>query len=113
MEKFVQFYNKNVASENLDDEHYIHPLMSSCHILSTFLHIHPFYDGNGRVGCSLMALYLSQAGYPPPVFQQFDQKVYADALYKAQAEKDLIPLYNLVIGTIYDILASHSQLPFK
>ncbi|CAG8697890.1 7079_t:CDS:2, partial [Ambispora gerdemannii] len=94
MEKFVQFYNKNVSSGNLD-EHYIHPLMSSCRILSAFLHIHPFYDGNGRVGRSLMALYLSHAGYPPPVFQQLDRKVYADALYEAQAQKDPIMLYNL------------------
>ncbi|CAG8456868.1 3427_t:CDS:2 [Diversispora eburnea] len=114
MEKFVQFYNKNVVINNdLDDENYNNPLISSCHILSTFLHIHPFYDGNGRVGRSLMALYLSHAGYPPPVFQQLDRKVYFDALYKAQAQKDPIPLYNLIIGTIYDILALHSCFPLK
>ncbi|RHZ63489.1 hypothetical protein Glove_329g65 [Diversispora epigaea] len=113
MEKFVQFYNKNVTNNNIDDENYIHPLISSCHILSTFLHINPFYDGNGRVGRSLMALYLSHAGYPPPVFQQLDRKVYVNALCKTQAQKDPIPLYNLVVGAISDILASHSCLPFE
>ncbi|RHZ54283.1 hypothetical protein Glove_428g124 [Diversispora epigaea] len=110
MEKFIQFYNKKDSCDTFD-EHHIHPLMRSCRILSAFLQIHPFYDGNGRVGRSLMALYLSHAGYPPPVFQELDRKVYADALFIAQKNKDPIPLYDLVIGTIYDILASQSWLP--
>ena len=57
MEKFVQFYNKNITDDNLDDEHYTHPFMRSYRILSAFLHYHPFHDdSNGRVGRSLMAL---------------------------------------------------------
>ncbi|CAG8772063.1 30888_t:CDS:2 [Gigaspora margarita] len=88
-ERFVQFY-KTVTGDN-DEPYQIHPLMNACRILSSFLHIHPFYDGNGRVGLSLMALYLARGGFPPLVFQQLDRKEYADALYKAQAEKDMNP----------------------
>ena len=103
MERFVQFYNKTVTSDN-DEPYQIHPLMNACRILSSFLHIHPFYDGNGRVGRSLMALYLARGGFPPLVL--LDRKEYVDALYKAQAEKDMVPLYKIMIGTIFNILAS-------
>ncbi|CAJ0627401.1 2350_t:CDS:2 [Entrophospora sp. SA101] len=115
MERFVQFYNKTVTSDNVEDHepYQIHPLMNACRILSSILHIHPFYNGNGRMGRSLMALYLARGGFPPLVFQQLDRKEYADALYKAQAEKDMVPLYNIVIGIIYDILASYTWLPIK
>ncbi|CAG8644977.1 4124_t:CDS:2, partial [Paraglomus brasilianum] len=90
-ERFVQFYNKTVTSDNVEvhEPYQIHPLMNACRILSSILHIHPFYDGNGRVGRLLMALYLARGGFPPLVFQQLDRKEYADALYKAQAEKDM------------------------
>ncbi|CAI2177342.1 17404_t:CDS:2, partial [Funneliformis geosporum] len=91
-----------VTSDNVGyhESYQMHPLMNACRILSFFLHIHPFYDGNGRVGLSLMALYLARGGLPPLVFQQLDRKEYADALYKAQAEKDMVPLYNIAIGNI-------------
>nr|CAG8511433.1 6970_t:CDS:2 [Entrophospora candida] len=115
MERFIQFYNKTVTSNNVDDHepYQIHPLMNAYRILSSFLHIHLFYDGNGRVGHSLMALYLAHDGFPPLVFQQLDRKEYAYALYKAQAEKDMVPLYDIVIGTIIDILASYTWLPIR
>ena len=112
MERFVQFYNKTVTSDN-DEPYQIHPLMNACRIHSSFLQIHPFFDGNGRVGRSLMALYLARNGFPPLVFQHLDRKEYIDAVYKAQAEKDMVPLYNIVIGTIFDILASYTVCGYK
>ncbi|RIB21891.1 fido domain-containing protein [Gigaspora rosea] len=110
-ERFIKFY-KTVTSDNVDDDepYQIHPLMNACRIHSSFLHIHPFYDGNGRVGRLLMALYLARGGFPPLVFQLFDRKEYADALYRAQAEKDMVPLYNIVIGTIFDSLSSYTPI---
>jgi hypothetical protein len=39
--------------------------MNACRILSSLLHIYPFYNGNEHVGDSLMALYLAHGNYPP------------------------------------------------
>ncbi|CAG8682226.1 15530_t:CDS:2 [Cetraspora pellucida] len=84
-ERFVQFYNKTVTSNNVNYHklYQIHFLMNACHILLFFFHIHPFYDDNRHIGCSLMTLYLAHDSFLLLVFQQLDQKEYADTLYKA------------------------------
>jgi Fic family protein len=46
MERFIQFRNECIKNTNF------HPLLTACRILSAFLHVHPFIDGNGRVGIS-------------------------------------------------------------
>ncbi|CAG8512843.1 17404_t:CDS:2, partial [Racocetra fulgida] len=82
----------------------LHPLIIASRILSTFLHVHPFADGNGRVGRSIMALYLIRNGLPPVVFQDIPREEYTSTLFLAQAEKDSIPLYALVVQNIFNIL---------
>ncbi|CAG8502911.1 3041_t:CDS:2, partial [Ambispora gerdemannii] len=49
------------------------------------VHIHPFIDGNGRVGRSIMAYYLVRNGYPPIVFQHNAPGFLAICLFMAQA----------------------------
>ncbi|CAG8762406.1 9953_t:CDS:2, partial [Cetraspora pellucida] len=88
MERFIQFRDESQNSG-------LHPLIIASRILSTFLHVHPFADGNGRVGRSIMALYLIRNGLPPVVFQDIPREEYTSTLFLAQAEKDSIPLYAL------------------
>lgn len=45
-----------------------------------FEEIHPFADGNGRVGRTLLNYYLMTHGYPPLVFHIEDKKTYYMAL---------------------------------
>ncbi|CAG8451100.1 5947_t:CDS:2 [Dentiscutata heterogama] len=97
MERFIQFRDESQNSG-------FHPLIIASRILSTFLHVHPFADSNGRVGRSIMALYLILNGLPPVVFQDIPREEYTSTLFLAQAEKDSIPLYALVVQNIFNIL---------
>lgn len=47
------------------------------------VHIHPFFDGNGRTARLTMNLFLMQAGYPLVVIMKNDRKKYYDVLDKA------------------------------
>lgn len=49
----------------------------------TFERIHPFLDGNGRVGRLLMNLLLIRLGYPPAIIYKQDRSRYLDALRRA------------------------------
>lgn len=48
-----------------------------------FVHIHPFFDGNGRTVRLIMNVMLMNAGYPPAIILQQDRKKYYDALNRA------------------------------
>jgi Fic family protein len=48
-----------------------------------FVHIHPFFDGNGRTVRLIMNLLLMKAGYPPAIILKNDRKKYYEALNQA------------------------------
>ena len=48
-----------------------------------FVHIHPFFDGNGRTVRLVMNLLLMRAGYPPAIILKNDRKKYYEALNQA------------------------------
>lgn len=45
-----------------------------------FVHIHPFFDGNGRTVRLAMNLILMRSGFPPAIILKNDRKKYYDAL---------------------------------
>jgi Fic family protein len=60
-----------------------------------FVEIHPFDDGNGRVGRLLMNLLLIKNGYPLTVIKTLDRRRYYDSLIKADNGK-CKPIVNFV-----------------
>lgn len=56
LKKMILFYYQN--------RHKIHPFVLACLIHAQFVEIHPFEDGNGRTGRSLMNWILMQGGSP-------------------------------------------------
>ena len=57
-----------------------------------FEFIHPYFDGNGRIGRFLMNALLASGGYPWTVVRVSRRKAYMDALESASVGGDIVPL---------------------
>lgn len=56
-----------------------------------FVYIHPYMDGNGRVGRFLMNIMLTAGGYPWTVIRTSKRNEYMEALEKASVDEDILP----------------------
>lgn len=61
----------------------LHPLVLAGILHHKFEKIHPFFDGNGRVGRMLMNYIMLQNGYPPFIIRKSRRGDYLDALASA------------------------------
>jgi Fic family protein len=59
---------------------------------SAFEKIHPFSDGNGRVGRLVMLAQALQAGFVPPIVLRERKYAYYKYLEMAQTSENLLPL---------------------
>lgn len=66
--------------QELDEEEGQDVLTIAAYLHLRFEEIHPFADGNGRVGRTLLNYYLMTHGYPPLVLHSEDKKTYYLAL---------------------------------
>ncbi len=76
-------------------------------IHSRFEQVHPFSDGNGRIGRLIMTAMLLKANMAPAIIQQQQKQIYYTYLYKAQTGDDQSQLENFICDTIingFDIL---------
>ena len=81
MRRFIEWRDRTHASKAL------HPVILATHIFVAFCHIHPFADGNGRVGRILLADYLVRQGLVLVVFRDLDKIYYLDMVSDAQDRK--------------------------
>ena len=93
------------------DEGKVEPLLLIPSFILDFECIHPFTDGNGRIGRLLTLLLLYQAGYEAGRYISLERIVedsketYYEALYKSsqgwhEARHDLRPWLNYFLGTL-------------
>src|SRR3989344_3541199 len=71
MSKLIKWYNEN---KNL------HPLLKAALFHGRFERIHPFDDGNGRVGRLIMNIILLNNGYAPLIIRKSHKTAYFSAL---------------------------------
>jgi fido (protein-threonine AMPylation protein) len=70
-----------------------------------FVYIHPYMDGNGRVGRFLMNLMMAAGGYPWTVIPVSDRKAYMAALEKASVGEDIGPFVDFLARLVERRLA--------
>jgi Fic family protein/DNA-binding XRE family transcriptional regulator len=74
----------------------------SAGVHSQFEQIHPFSDGNGRVGRLLMNAMLVKADFAPAIIKQQQKQLYYTYLYKAQTKGDTSQLEDFLCDSVLD-----------
>jgi len=89
LEDFVKWYGENKDK--------FKPLVLAAILHNQFEHIHPFQDGNGRVGRLLLNYILLKNNYPPINIMLEDRQEYYKSLYEYSKRDDLKPTLKLLI----------------
>lgn len=92
MAALLAWYSKNKKK--------LHPLVLSAYFHSAFETIHPFADGNGRVGRLLMNLILNRHKYPMINIPHEKRYAYYQTLEKSQLKGDLRPLVEFLFNLL-------------
>lgn len=87
LQELLDELNEHTGSDKLKLATYLH---------ARFEYIHPFADGNGRVGRTLLNYYLMINDHPPMIIYNEDKADYYNALEKYDSEEELVPLYNFL-----------------
>ena len=69
-----------------------------------FVYIHPYMDGNGRVGRFLMNVMLASGGYPWTIVPVDRRDEYMSALESASVDHDIVPFAQLLADLVQDRL---------
>jgi Fic family protein/DNA-binding XRE family transcriptional regulator len=85
---------KDIHSKNKDIISHI------SRIHSEFEQIHPFGDGNVRVGRLIMMIMLLKNNLPPAIIKQQKRKLYNDCLKKSQLKNNFVPLEDFICNAI-------------
>jgi hypothetical protein len=70
-----------------------------------FVYIHPYMDGNGRIGRFLMNVMMAAGGYPWTVIPVGERNAYVGALEKASVSEDIGPFADFLAELVRKRLA--------
>jgi Fic family protein len=91
----------------------LHPIEKAATFHMLFENIHPFSDGNGRVGRLLLNYLLEQDGYPP-IAIKFDNKTeYLSSLEKWQINEDGTQFMTLIKSSISSEIQNRIECVLK
>jgi Fic family protein len=84
----------------LNEPHPEHPATFAADAHLRFVTIHPFVDGNGRLGRLLMNLLLMRGGYPPALIRKEDREEYISSLEAVQLSDETAGYYMIVFRSV-------------
>ena len=71
-------------------------LKAAAYLHARFEYIHPFADGNGRVGRTVLNYYLMVNGHPPLIVYDEDKREYYAALQEYDESESIEPLHDFL-----------------
>lgn len=107
MEKLIEYYQTNRKK--------MHPIQLAAHLHGLFEKIHPFEDGNGRVGRFLINVMLVNEGYPPLIIRKTQRIAYYKCLedfdngYKKNLERFLMEKYKNTYKKFFQVYVKYAK----
>ena len=65
-----------------------------------FVYIHPYFDGNGRMGRFVMNLMMAAGGYPWTIVPVERRDEYMQALEAASVNQDIVPFTKFLASLV-------------
>ena len=65
-----------------------------------FVYIHPYMDGNGRIGRFMMNTMMASGGYPWTIIPVEQRTTYMAALERASVDQDIRPFAQFLSGLV-------------
>ncbi len=107
MYSLIKWVNENPEKQ--------HPLQLSADFHGKFEKIHPFEDGNGRVGRFLSSVILINKGYPPLIIRKSQRLSYLKALddfdrnYKANLERFFLEKFEDTYKKFFEVYVRYTK----
>lgn len=101
MKKHITKWNETILTG--------HPLERAADLHAEFESIHPFTDGNGRIGRLLMTIFVMKYGYCPVIIPPIRRADYIGAMRKAN-KGELTTLRNFVLSVVYEEMKSLKRI---